>query len=283
MTTPPRILVTNDDGIDSVGLHVLARAMVPLGDVVVVAPDTEYSGAGAALGALHLLQPEVRRAVVDGVAEAWTVNGTPGLCVMFARLGVFGPVDLVVSGINPGANVGRAIYHSGTVGAALTARNGGTSGVAVSQAVAGYGVEGQGWDEMIAGQHWDTAARVGAVVVASLLETAVADPFVVNVNVPNVPFDSISGWRHTEVAQLPPRTVASGRLHPIEGRDGAFGVEMVWGDAVELPPDTDSGAIERGEVAVSYLNRLQHEARPDLDAVADRLDTLFGPTRTLGE
>ena len=117
------------------------------------------------------------------------MNGTPGLCVMFARLGVFGPVDLVVSGINPGANVGRAIYHSGTVGAALTARNGGTSGVAVSQAVAGYGVEGQGWDEMIAGQHWDTAARVGAVVVASLLDAPAADPFVVNVNVPNVPFD----------------------------------------------------------------------------------------------
>jgi len=158
----PRLLVTNDDGIDSVGLHVLARALVPLGDVVVVAPDSEYSGASAALGALHLLQPEVRRAHVDGVAEAWTVNGPPGLCVMFARLGVFGAVDLVVAGINPGANVGRAIYHSGTVGAALTARNGGTSGVAVSQAVTEYGVEGQGWDEMIAGQRWDVLAQDGA-------------------------------------------------------------------------------------------------------------------------
>jgi 5'-nucleotidase len=277
----PRILVTNDDGIDSVGLHVLARAMTDLGDVVVVAPDSEYSGASAALGALHLLQPEVKHAAVEGIAEAWTVNGTPGLCVMFARLGVFGPVDLVVSGINPGANVGRAIYHSGTVGAALTARNGGTSGVAVSQAVAGYGVEGQGWDEMIAGQHWDTAARVGATVVASLLAAPAAEPFVVNVNVPNVPLDAITGWRHTEVALLPPRTVASGRLHPIAGRDGAYSVEMVWGDAVELPPETDSGAVERGEVAVSYLSRLQHEARPDLDGVAHRLDALFGPTRTL--
>ncbi len=103
-----RILVTNDDGIDSLGLHVLARAMVPLGDVVVVAPDSEYSGAGAALGALHLLQPEVRRAAVDGIDDAWTVNGPPGLCVMFARLGVFGPVDLVVAGINP-ADVGARV------------------------------------------------------------------------------------------------------------------------------------------------------------------------------
>ena len=273
--------MTNDDGIDSVGLHVLARALMPLGDVVIVAPDSEYSGASAALGALHLLQPEVKQATVEGVAESWMVNGPPGLCVMFARLGVFGPVDLVVSGINPGANVGRAIYHSGTVGAALTARNGGTSGIAISQAVANFGVEGQGWDEMIADQHWDTAARVGAAVVASVLERPTEDPFVVNVNVPNVAFDELVGWRHAAVAMLPPRTVASGRLHPIDGREGAFSVEMVWGDAVELPAHTDSGAVERGVVAVSYLSRLEHEERSDLAAVAERLDRLLGPTPTL--
>jgi 5'-nucleotidase len=277
----PRILVTNDDGIDSVGLHVLARAMVAHGDVVIVAPDSEYSGASAALGALHLLQPEVRRASIDGVPEAWTVNGPPGLCVMFARLGVFGPIDLVVSGINPGANVGRAIYHSGTVGAALTARNGGVNGVAVSQAVANYGVEGQGWDEMVAGQHWDTAARVASTVVGALLETVPSEPYVVNVNVPNVRFEDIVGWRRTRVALLPPRTVATGRLHQIEGREGAYSVEMVWGDTVELPPETDSGAVERGEVAISYLSRLQDEHRPDLDAVGKRLDGVLGPARTL--
>jgi 5'-nucleotidase len=271
-----RILVTNDDGIDSVGLHVLARAMVPLGDVVVVAPDSEYSGASAALGALHLLQPEVKRTTVEGVPEAWTVNGPPGLCVMFARLGVFGPIDLVVSGINPGANVGRAIYHSGTVGAALTARNGGTSGVAVSQAVAEYGVEGQAWDEMIADQHWDTAAQVAAAVVASVLDAPEADPVVVNVNVPNVPRDELVGWRHTEVAPVPPRTVASGVLHPIDGREGAFSVAMTWGDPIELPPETDSGAVERGVVAVSYLSRLEHVERRDLAGVAERLDGLVG-------
>jgi 5'-nucleotidase len=276
-----RILVTNDDGIDSVGLHVLARAMADVGDVVVVAPDSEYSGASAALGALHLLQPEVKRAIVDGVPEAWTVNGTPGLCVMFARLGVFGPIDLVVSGINPGANVGRAIYHSGTVGAALTARNGGTSGVAISQAVAGFGVEGQGWDEMVAGQQWDTAARVGVTVVESLLAGATTEPYVVNVNVPNMPFEQLAGWRRTTVAVLPPRTVSSGRLHQIEGREGAYSVELVWGDAVELPPHTDSGAVERGEVAVSFLSRLQDESRPDLDGVGVGLDDLLGPARTL--
>jgi len=122
-----RILVTNDDGIDSEGLWVLARAMVPHGDVVVVAPDQEFSGASAALGALHLIQPEVRRLTIDGVPEAWSLTGPPALCVMFTRLGAFGaPFDLIVSGINPGANVGRSVYHSGTIGAALTGRNGGS-------------------------------------------------------------------------------------------------------------------------------------------------------------
>ena len=272
----PRLLLTNDDGIDSVGLHELARALVPLGDLVVVAPDSEYSGASAALGALHLLQPEVRRTHVDGVAQAWTVNGPPGLCVMFARLGVFGPVDLVVAGINPGANVGRAIYHSGTVGAALTARNGGISGVAVSQAVANYGVEGQGWDDMVAGQCWETAARVGSEVVGAVLADLPKDPVVVNVNVPNLAFEELAGWRQTSVAMLPPRTVATGRLLPIEGRDGTFTVEMVWGEAVELPPDSDSGAIERGIVTVSFLSRMQDEARGDLATVGAALDHLVG-------
>lgn len=114
-------MVTNDDGIDSTGLHVLARRLTSLGDVVIVAPDTEYSGFGGALGTLHLVQPEVHQSEVEGIAESWAVTGPPGLCVYFARLGAFGDFDLVVSGINPGVNTGRAIYHSGTVGAVLKA------------------------------------------------------------------------------------------------------------------------------------------------------------------
>src|SRR5688500_9725040 len=210
-----RILVTNDDGVDATGLHVLARRLVELGDVVVAAPDQEYSGAGAALGALHLIRPEVRRVEIDGIPEAWSVTGPPALCVMFARLGVFGPpFDLVVSGINPGANTGRAIYHSGTVGAALTARNGGVSGLAISQAVAGFGVEGQGWDEMLQDQQWDTAAEVAVQVVGGLRDELADGPFVVNVNVPNLPLDQIVGWRRTEVALLPPRAIARAALVP---------------------------------------------------------------------
>ncbi len=251
-------MVTNDDGIDSVGLHVLARAMRGLGEVVVVAPDREYSGASAAFGALHLIQPEVQHAHLDGIDQAWAVTGPPALCVMFARLGLFGaPFDLVVSGINPGANVGRSVYHSGTVGAALTARNGGISGVAISQAVEGFGIEGQGWDEMLRGQRWDTAAAVAEVVVRGLIEHPPAEPVVINVNVPNLPLDEVRGWRRAEVGTIPPRMMAAAHLEPKEGHDGSYYVRMSWGDAVDLPVHTDGGAVEAGEVAITYLSRLE--------------------------
>jgi 5'-nucleotidase len=272
-----RILVTNDDGIDSVGLHVLARAMRPFGDVVIAAPDREYSGAGAALGALHIIQPEVRRVVCEGIDEAWAVTGPPALCVMFSRLGAFGPkFDLVVSGINPGANVGRAVYHSGTVGACLTARNGGTSGVAVSQAVAGFGVEGQGWDEMIRDQKWETAADVAGAFVGGLVEAMPAEPVVVNLNVPNLAIDELKGWRHATVGSRPPRAMASAWLEPISGHDEAYHVRMAWGDEVALPEGTDGGSVERDEVAVTYLGRIDAENREDLGASEAALEELVG-------
>lgn len=276
-----RILVTNDDGIDSVGLHALAAAMCELhGDheVVVVAPDSEYSGAGAAIGALHRIQPEVHRRTVEGcAAETWTVEGPPALCIMFARLGAFGPApDLVVSGINPGANVGRSVYHSGTVGAALTARNGHISGVAVSQSVAGFGVEGQGWDEMLANQKWHTAATVGKAFVQAIVDDLPAEPVVANLNVPNVELDQIAGWRHTSVAMAPPRAMSTARLEPVAGHEGAYHVEMEWGDELEQPIDTDTGAIEHDQVAVTYLSRLDHEERDDLGSTDKALDELLG-------
>ena len=268
-----RILVTNDDGVDSVGLHVLAKAMCRHGQVVVAAPDREYSGAGAALGAFHLMRPEVHRISIDGVDEAWSVSGPPALCVMFSRLGAFGePFDLVVSGINPGANVGRSVYHSGTVGAALTARNGGISGVAVSQSVRGFGIEGQGWDEMLIGQQWDTAAAVADAFVEGLIADLPTDPVVVNLNVPNVPPHEVVGWRFGRVGMEPPRKLASALLEPKEGHQGSFYVKMSWGDALDLPMDSDGGAVENGEVSVTYLTRMVAEQRADLAVAEAALD-----------
>lgn len=269
-----RILVTNDDGIDSVGLHVLARRLSDVADVVVVAPDREYSGFGAALGTLHLMQPEVQRVQLDGVPEAWSVCGPPALCVYFARFGCFGDIDLVVAGINPGANTGRAIYHSGTVGAAITARNGGINGIAVSQSVVGFGVEGQGWDEMIKDQRWHTAAEVAARVTEVVGKDLPDPPVVINVNVPNVELEEITAWRHAEVGTIPPRSVQTATLVPRPGYEDTFTVEMAWGDPIALPIETDGGSVEAGEVAVSYLSRMVHEPPSSIEAVDAVLDEL---------
>lgn len=272
-----RILVTNDDGIDSVGLHRLAAAMRPHGDVVVVAPDIEYSGAGCAVGALNVIRPEIHRVHLDGIDTAWTVSGPPALCVMFARLGAFGaPFDLVVSGINPGANVGRAVYHSGTVGAAITARNGGITGLAVSQDVTVGSVMGQAWDEMLRGQRWDTAAHVASHAVAALVANPPRTPQVLNLNVPNVAVEELKGWKRTELAVQPGRTMANVVLEPKLGHDNAFHVRMDWGDPVPLPEDSDAGAVQAGYVSLTWLSRIT-TVDPGDDHHAERaLDALFG-------
>ena len=272
-----RILVTNDDGIDSVGLHELARALVNLGEVTVVAPDAEYSGAGASLGAMHLIRPEVHDATIDGIDRSWSVSGPPGLCVIYSRLGLFGdPFDLVVAGINPGMNVGRSVYHSGTVGAALTARNGGTTGIAVSQAVTGWGIEGQGSDEVLADQHWATAATVARSVVEAMAQNPPTTAEVLNVNVPNIPLGELQGWRHTVTGSAPPRSLTTADMVPKEGHAGSYRVEMHWGEAGELPVDTDGGAVMAGLVSLSRLNRLHDEPPPAYDPAARGLDGLLG-------
>jgi 5'-nucleotidase len=272
-----RILVTNDDGIDSVGLHVLARAVAPFGDVVIAAPDSEYSGASAAFGALHMIRPEMHRAHIDGIDEAWAITGPPALCVMFARMGAFGePFDLVVSGINPGANVGRAVYHSGTIGACVTARSGGVSGIAVSQEVTVGGVMGQGWDEMLEGQLWDTAGQVAAIATKALLDHPLPEPAVLNLNVPNLPLDEIKGWRRTDIGTRPMRSMTTVDVEPKLGHEGSFYLKFQWGQTDDEHPGTeDVGAVADGWVAATWLSTV-HPIDPDGSRVTDdALDALF--------
>ena len=277
-----RILVTNDDGIDAPGLHALANAMCDLDgghEIVVAAPDTEYSGAGAALGALHMITPVIRRVDLPNVGtnDTWSVSGAPALCVMFARLGAFGgPFDLVISGVNPGANVGRAVYHSGTVGAALTARNGKISGVAFSQAVTGNGVDGQAWDDAVNGMSFAASAEIARTYVQAFVDDMPSEPIVVNINVPDRPVAEMLGWRHTTVGLLPPRTVTEANLVPVDGDDGAFRVVMDWGEKINvLPDDTDGGAVEAGYVSISNLTRMVHEDRTDVAGAEAALSTLL--------
>jgi 5'-nucleotidase len=199
---------------------------------------------------------------------------------MFARLGAFGePFDLVVSGINPGSNVGRAVYHSGTIGACLTARNGNINSIAISQAVHGFGVEGQAWDDMLVGQRWHTAAEVAGVVAESLCGQRFDEPVVVNLNVPNIEVDELHGWRHTSVGREIPRRMSSAVLEPLEGHQGAFRVKMSWGEPVELPDGTDGGTVERQMVSISFLGRINAEQRHDMSMVDESLSRLLGQPR----
>lgn len=275
-----RILVTNDDGITAPGIGHLARAMEGLGEIVVIAPNREFSGAGAAIGAIWESHPSVQRVDFDGATEAWAVDGPPALCAMYARFGAFGdPFDLIVSGINPGANVGRSVYHSGTIGACISGRNGGIPGIAVSQAAAGWGVEGQAWHEVLALQKWETAATVARAFVEGFISEPPEHVVVANVNVPNVELDEIAGWARTEVGMRPPRSMSKARLEPRMLPDGpstdTFDIVVDWGGPEDLPADTDGGAIERNLVSVTYLSTLHAEARDDLRKAEAALDVLL--------
>jgi 5'-nucleotidase len=204
------VLVTNDDGIDAVGLHRLALTAAKAGmDVVVAAPIREASGASASLTAVE----EKRRVVVNrrelpGLAgvPAYAVAGSPGFITLIATRGAFGdPPDLVLSGINRGANAGHAVLHSGTVGAALTAAANGRSGLAVSLDLlvggrpipAGAAADHGSADDT---RNWDTAAALAARLLP-VLETC-PPATVLNLNVPDLPEAEIRGVRRAGLSRF---------------------------------------------------------------------------------
>lgn len=172
-------LITNDDGIDSPGLHALALAAMAEGlEVFVAAPMRQSSGSSASIIAAEedgRIQIERRELPgLDGI-PAYAVRGAPGLIALLAAHGAFTLVpDLVLSGINHGANVGRAILHSGTVGAALTGGLNGARALAISLDV---GIEPTTFE-------WDAAARVTRDLIPFLLAQPAST--VLNLNVPNV-------------------------------------------------------------------------------------------------
>jgi 5'-nucleotidase len=234
---PMRVLVTNDDGIEAEGIHVIAAYLAKTShEVVVAAPDGDHSGTGAALGVLgegaHI---HVRAVEIPGCdAEAWAVAGPPGLCVVAARLGAFGaPPDIVVSGINAGLNTGRAILHSGTVGAALSAQNFGAKGLAVS-------AQGPGpW-------HWDTAAEFGLDVLDTLIDAPPRS--VLNLNVPALARDDVRGIRWARLAAFGAVRAAIGEANG----DGQLQVELRAVDE-PLPPDTDTALCEAGFATLTAI------------------------------
>jgi 5'-nucleotidase len=207
-----RVLVTNDDGIAAPGLRHLAHALAERGhDVVVAAPGEEASGSSAALTAVadagRVLMQRHRLSSLESV-DAFGVGASPGYIVILGTLGAFGPApDVVVSGINRGANAGHAVLHSGTVGAALTAANRGRRAMAVSLDVlspaAASAVSGGAAIAAVdtvddEARHWSTAAGLAVDLLPALARTPAGTVF--NLNVPDAPRDRLRGLRRGTLA-----------------------------------------------------------------------------------
>jgi 5'-nucleotidase len=233
---PCRVLVTNDDGIDAPGLQLLARTLAAEHEVVVAAPSGNLSGAGTSIGRVEAADPtRLRRTDLDGL-EGYALDGPPGLAVMAAHLGAFGdPPELVVSGVNAGLNTGTSIIHSGTVGAALTARTFGVSALAVSLAPS------DPW-------HWATALPFARRAVAWLARREALTTL--NVNVPAVPLPAVQDVSWAEVDRFGHFNVASqredGTILELGVRDRTTGVD----------PDTDTARCLAGQVTLTALTPL---------------------------
>jgi 5'-nucleotidase len=246
-----RILLTNDDGIESAGLHALAIALHEREhEVIVVAPRDDMSGVGAAIGRIRADQRiETSTASVPGAPEltAYSFAGPPGLAVMAACLGAFGdPPDLVVTGVNAGPNLGHACLHSGTVGAALTAATFGISALATSADVS---------DPM----HWATACSVIDEPLHLLARLPAAT--VLNLNAPAVPVDRVRGLRWATLDRF-------GRVRVALAATGDRWLQMEYRSTEnELDPGCDTALLERGYATLTAIEGI---AEVELDEIEDR-------------
>lgn len=247
-----KVLVTNDDGIDSRGLVSLAAAAVQAGlDVVVAAPSREFSGAGAGLMATTREGwTVVERRQLPGLAgvEAYALAAQPGYIVRAALRGWLDPApELVLSGINHGANVGRAILHSGTVGAALTAGVNGVRGLAVSLDTG---------PRPVTSPHWDTAVHLLPGVLDLL--TGAPRGTVLTLNVPDRPVEALGELRYASLAEF--GTVQT-RVDRVE--DGQLCFARV---ELDTPPEvgSDSALLAAGHPTLTALESVSEASVPIL-------------------
>jgi 5'-nucleotidase len=226
-----RILISNDDGYLAPGINALAEALAAVADIVVVAPDSNRSGAS---NSLSLDRPLSVQQAANGF---YFVNGTPTDCVHVALTGMldYRP-DLVVSGINNGPNMGDDTLYSGTVAAATEGYLFGIPAIAFSQAEFGW-------------THIDAAARLARDIVLRRFDE-LSSPYLLNVNIPNLPYEQLGRVRATRL----------GRRHQAEpvirARDPR-GREIFWigppGATRDAGEGTDFHAIAQGQVSVTPL------------------------------
>lgn len=227
-----KILVSNDDGYQSPGLTALAEILGQLGEVMVVAPDRDRSGASNSLTLEHPLRA---KRMANGY---FRVDGTPTDCVHLALTGLCETdPDIVVAGINHGPNLGDDVLYSGTVAAATEGRFLGLPSLAVSIAA-------------LEPLHLETAARVALQLVTQLRESPLESDIILNVNVPDVPYGQLAGFQATRL----------GHRHKSESVVSALdprGRVIYWvgpaGSEQDAGPGTDFEAVRRGFVSITPL------------------------------
>jgi 5'-nucleotidase len=239
-------LLTNDDGIAAPGLWAAARALAPLGRVLIVAPSINYSGYGAALPPASEIGFSLRPSPRDlPFVTAFAVDGTPATCAHVGLSGALSamPIDLVVSGVNAGLNVGRDVFLSGTVGAALTARILGKPAIAVSMETGNNG-----------GEHWDTASACLAGLVQTIGDSIRLDDAPYNVNIPNRPLRDLAGVR---VTTLSTHSCLDNYRLVINNGDRLH-VERIWQDrAAQHTSGSDAWAVANNYVSLTRLRFLR--------------------------
>ena len=251
-----KILISNDDGYRAEGIHRLRAALATLAEVTVVAPDRNRSGAS------NSLTLDVPLRVFESEPGVYFVPGTPTDCVHLAISGFFDyEHDMVVSGVNDGANLGDDVLYSGTVAAAVEGRFLGLPTIAVSLCTSGAG----------GGGHFRTGAEVARVLVAQLLKSPLQRALILNVNVPDVPYEQLRGFRASRLGYRH-RSAPVMRAHDPRGRPvywvGPAGAEQDAG------PGTDFDTIAQGFVSVTPLqvDLTRHAALPEVTTWLDGID-----------
>ena len=232
-----KILLSNDDGYRAEGLSALGEALAPLAEITVVAPDRNRSGAS---NSLTLDVP--LRVQPFGERKFLVVNGTPTDCVHLAISGLFQNQpehDMVVSGINDGANLGDDVLYSGTVAAAIEGRFLGLPAMAVSLVI-----------QPNSGNYYQTAARVAAELVMRIQRTPLHQATILNVNVPDAPYEALRGYQATRLG-FRHRSERIIRMEDPRGRP------VYWvgpaGVGHDAGPGTDFHAVANNYVSVTPL------------------------------
>ena len=230
-----KILLTNDDGIFAEGLCALYRSLALDHEVIVVAPEAERSAVGHAI----TLSDPLRVKVVRRGKDFWgyAVSGTPADCVKIAFYELVGPVDLVVSGINRGANVGINVLYSGTVSAATEAAILGIPALAVS--LAAY-----------ANEDYCFAAYFVSIFVEELSRLPLPQSFCLNINIPHLPANRIKGVRFTRQGTRKLKERFEKRIDP----HGNIYYWQCGEEFLEEDPSTDVVAIKQGFISITPLN-----------------------------